>query len=284
VPGADTKPETMERLAAYLGGPLGKGVVRAKDTVNFIANRIGCFWLLAGLNEAEAAFAAGLGLEELDAAMSAPVGVPSTGLFGLVDLIGLDVLGLVAENLKANLPGTDRGRRYAALPGAVAAMRARGQIGRKSGGGFYRMQVGADGQRVKETFDPRAGAWRPSRAALLPAEQQTLAGLLLGSDARARFAWAAMGQTLLYAAELVPEISDDIVGIDRAMRWGFAWKQGPFEMLDALGPGRVIAKLRAAGEPLPAMLEVLQRTGAANFYRADGKEFLGRDGAYRKVA
>lgn len=283
VPGADTRPATTEALAAYLGGPLAKGVVLAKDTVNFIANRIGCFWLLAGLNETEAAFKAGVGLEELDATMSAPVGVPATGLFGLVDLVGLDVLGLVAENLKQNLPAADRGRAYCQLPPAVAAMRARGQVGRKSGGGFYRMQTGADGQRLKQTFDPLTGAWRASATALLPAEQQTLAGLLLGGDTRSRFAWAAMGQTLLYSAELVPEISDDIVNIDRAMRWGFAWKQGPFEMLDAIGPARVIGKLKAAGDKAPAMLEVLERAGAASFYRDGGREFLGRDGAYRKV-
>ena len=93
-----------------------------------------------------------------------------------------------------------------------------------------------------------------------------------------------MGGTLCYAAGLVPEISDTIVGIDRAMRWGFAWKQGPFEMLDALGPAEVIARLEADGRSLPAKLQVLKDTGGETFYRADGGEALGPDGAYHTVS
>jgi 3-hydroxyacyl-CoA dehydrogenase len=278
VPGADTRAEVVETLDAFLGQRLGKGVVHAKDTVNFIANRIGCFWLLAGLCEAD-----GLTVEAIDAAMSAPVGVPSTGLYGLVDLVGLDVLGLVATNLKANLPAGDPGRAYIALPAPVEAMLARGQLGRKSGGGFYRLTQTADGGRLRETFDTASGDWRPNLAAALPAAEQTLEGLLFADSAIGRFAWTAMGGTLLYAAHLVPEISETIVGIDRAMRWGFAWKQGPFEMLDRLGPARVAARVVAEGRPLPRMLKLLKDAGGTSFYRAGGAEALGPDGKWHKL-
>ncbi len=284
VPGEDTEAEVIDGLAQFIDGGLGKGVVWAKDTVNFIANRIGCFWMLAGLHEADKAFAEGLTIEDIDAAMSAPVGVPATGLFGLVDLIGLDVMHLVAENLAANLGADDVGRQYASFPPKIEAMHGRGQLGRKAGGGFYRMRKTDDGGRLKETFDLGTEDWRDAATAALDADHQTLPGLLMADDALGRFAWRVMGATLLYAADLVPDIADDIVNVDRAMRWGFAWRQGPFEMLDALGPAKVIDRLKAEGKPLPKMLAVLQDAGADSFYRNDGAEFLGVDGQWHAVS
>ena len=279
VPGADTTAQVIAGLDDFLRDRLGKGVVHAKDTVNFIANRIGCFWMLAGLSEAD-----GLSIEEVDAAMSAPVGVPATGLFGLVDLVGLDVMGLVATNLAENLPADDPGRPYVALPGPIKAMLDRGQLGRKTGGGFYRMSKTEDGGRLRETYDYNSDSWRESATVELAADAQSLRGLLFADSQIGQYAWKVMGGTLCYAAGLVPEISDTIVGIDRAMRWGFAWKQGPFEMLDALGPAKVIARLEADGRSLPAMLQVLQDTGGETFYRAKGGEALGPDGAYHTVS
>src|SRR5690606_21026107 len=139
-------------------------------------------------------------------------------------------------NLNANLPPQDAGRKYAQLPPAAKRMLERGQVGRKSGGGFYRMTTGPDGQKVKETFDLRTESWRPAEMVELDETHRSLAGALGADDALGQFAWTVMGGTLLYAADLVPEISDDIVNVDRAMRWGFNWRQGPFEMLDSLGP------------------------------------------------
>jgi 3-hydroxyacyl-CoA dehydrogenase len=280
IPGEDTSKDVVETLAGYLSQGLGKGVVWGKDTVNFIANRIGCFWMLAGLNENAGQFKE-LTVEQVDAVMGQPVGVPPTALYGLCDLVGLDVLGLVAKNLSENLPAKDAGRQYAQLPPVVQKMFDRGQVGRKAGGGFYRMKSSADGQKLKETFDLGSESWRPSRAVALDETHKTLDGALLTDDPLGRFAWTAMGGTLLYAADLVPEISDDIVNVDRAMRWGFAWRQGPFEMLDAIGPARVIERLGKEGRPLPAMLKVLQQAKAETFYRDGGKRFLGRDGQWR---
>jgi len=126
IPGAQTDGDATDTLADFLGGELGKGVVFAKDTVKFYRNRIGCFWLLNGLNEAQTAFDAGCSMEEIDAALSKPLGVPPTGLFGLLDLIGLDVMALVAEDLRQNLPENDIGLAHAKFPKAVQEMLERG--------------------------------------------------------------------------------------------------------------------------------------------------------------
>ena len=280
VPGADTRPDTIATLADFCGQTLGKGVVHAKDTVNFIGNRIGCFLMLMGLHKADGALRDGMKAERIDALMSTPFGLPPTGLFGLIDLIGLDVMDLVGKNLAINLPAGDAGRAFTGFPPQVQAMLERGQLGRKSGGGFYRMQRLDDGSKLKETFDLGAGEWRPAEPVALPDPEP---GIMLRDDADGELAWGIMGETLCYAAGLVPEIADDIVNIDRAMRLGFAWRQGPFELLDALGAARLIEKLEAAGRELPAMLGVLKAAGAESFYRAGGSEFLGTDGQFHPV-
>lgn len=279
VPGADTDLAVVEALAGFCRDVLGKGVVHAKDTVNFIANRIGCFWMLSGLHKAKPYLEQGLTPEEIDALMGEPVGLPSTGLYGLIDLIGLDVMDFVGRNLADNLPDGDVGLSYTAFPDAELALLRRGQLGRKSGGGFYRVVKGDDGSKRKEIFDLAADSWRDWK----PAATQAIdaADLLFSDGPSGRFAWDLLGETLLYAADLVPEIADDPVNIDRAMRWGFNWKRGPFELLDHLGPERVIARLEGLGRPLPRLLAVLKDSGASSFYR-DGR-YLGCDGTYHPV-
>ena len=283
IPGADTHPSVIDRLSAFGRDKLGKGVVHAKDTVNFIGNRIGCFWMLSGLHKAKAALESGVSIEEIDALMGESVGIPSTGLYGLIDLIGLDVMDLVGKNLAGNLPEGDLGWAYTGLPSAEQAMLERGQLGRKSGGGFYRMLKADDGSRTKETFDLAKEAWRPAMKVALDPPYDRAETLLFADDAKGRFAWDLMGGTLLYAAGLVPEIADDIVNIDRAMRWGFNWRKGPFELLDQIGPDRMIETLAAENTPLPHMLGVLQQAGVARFYKDDGAAYLGLDGAYHAV-
>ncbi|MDP6896891.1 MAG: 3-hydroxyacyl-CoA dehydrogenase family protein [Rhodospirillales bacterium] len=279
IPGKETTPDVMDALAAFTGGQLGKGVVYAKDTVNFIGNRIGCFWMMTGLHYAQEALSDGLTMEQIDALMSGPMGLPPTGLYGLIDLIGLDVMELVGKNLAVNLPDGDMGLDFIALPGPIHEMLERGQVGRKAGAGFYRMQKLDDGSRKTEIYDLTAGDWRASEKFQL---DDTHAGLdvLLSDDAAGNFAWQIMGGTLCYAADLIPEIADDVVNIDRAMKWGYAWGRGPFEMIDALGADNVIARVNAMGLHTPKMLKVLVDAGADRFYRNDGQEYLGADGQY----
>lgn len=281
IPGEDTTPEALAALSDFIRARLGKGVVNAKDTVNFIGNRIGCFWMLKGLHEAKAARQAGLSMEYIDLLMNGPVGLPPTGLYGLIDLIGLDIMDLVGKNLDVNLPADDAGRATMFFPPEEQKMLEAGQLGRKTGGGFYKVTKLDDGSKKKETFDLDAGAWRAAKTETLETAHEDAASLLFAGDAAGAFAWNLMGGTLLYAADLVPQIADDVVNIDRAMRWGFAWRQGPFELLDALGPKKVIARLEAEGKPLPAMLQVLNDAGADTFYK-DG-QYLGRDGEYHAM-
>ncbi|WP_419842290.1 3-hydroxyacyl-CoA dehydrogenase family protein [Candidatus Poriferisodalis sp.] len=266
VPGDDTEPEVIEAFARFGAHRLGKGVVHAKDTVNFIGNRIGCYFMLSGLHLAKPFLAAGMTPETVDAVLGAPVGLPPTGLYGLIDLIGLDVMELVGVNLARNLPAGDRGRAFAAFPEAEQAMAARGQLGRKTGGGFGRRAKAADGTRTAETFDLVRGEWRTASPPDLDGVPTDLGEVLFAASPQGELARQVFGGTLAYAADLVPEIADDIANVDNAIRWGFNWVYGPFEMLDHVGPARVIDVLRSSGTPLPAMLATLEASGRPTFY------------------
>jgi 3-hydroxyacyl-CoA dehydrogenase len=276
VTGPDTRADARDSLSAFLRGTLGKGLVTAKDTPNFIGNRIGLYFILSGLHAGASHRAAGVDIARIDALLGAPVGFPGTALYGLVDLIGLDVIDSIAKNLAATLPEGDAGRAVASLPAAERRMAERGQLGRKSGGGFYRMQKAADGSKLKEIFDPEAEIWGAARKIALGPDAADLAGLFFADTPDGALLRDVLGATLLYAADLVPDISDDIVNVDRAMRWGFAWSKGPFELIDRIGPVRLIARLRGEGRPVPRMLAVLEKAGAESFYGAGGA--LGPDG------
>ena len=283
VPGDDTTGDVIDAFAAFGAERLGKGVVHAKDTVNFIGNRIGCFFMLSGLHEAKPYLDAGMTQETVDGVLGKPVGLPPTGLYGLIDLIGLDVMDLVGKNLAVNLPDGDAGHAYTSLPAVEQRMLERGQLGRKSReqGGFSRVERLDDGSKRVETFDLTDEEWRPAIAPELSGVPTDLGEVLFHDSAQGRLAWDVFGGTLRYAAGLVPEISDDIVNIDNAIRWGFNWVHGPFEMLDAIGTGRFVHRLRAEGAELPTMLQVLVDSGSETFYR-DGR-YLGVDGEWHDL-
>ncbi len=282
VPGEDTQSEVIEAFANFGAVQLDKGVVHAKDTVNFIGNRIGCFFMLSGLHKAKPFLADGMTQETVDAVLGKPVGLPPTGLYGLIDLIGLDVMYLVGKNLEVNLPADDAGRPYTDFPEVEQAMHDRGQLGRKTGGGFSKMTKLEDGSRHKETFDLVSQEWRDAVAADLEGVPGDLGEVMFTDTDAGRLAWDVFGGTLRYAADLVPEIADDIVNIDNAIRWGFNWAQGPFELLDSIGIDRVIAKIEAEGAALPKMLQVAKDAGVAGFYRGEGdaREYLTLDGEF----
>ena len=287
VPGSDTEPEVIEAFAHFGAEQLGKGVVHAKDTVNFIGNRIGCYFMLSGLHHAKPFLADGMTQETIDAVLGAPVGLPPTGLYGLIDLIGLDVMELVGANLAQNLPPGDRGHEFTEFPPAEKAMAARGQLGRKTGGGFSRRTKMDDGSRTAETFDLVTGEWRPATEPDRDGVPAELGEVLFAEGPQGDLARHVFGGTLAYAADLVPEIADDIANIDNAIRWGFNWVHGPFEMLDHLGPARVIQFLRGVGAPLPAMLATLEASSQSTFYSqaSDGtRQQLMPDGTVAPVA
>jgi len=277
IPGEKTKPEIINSLSIFLQDIMNKGVVNAKDTVNFIGNRIGCFLILKGLHQGKIAREAGLTQEEIDSLMSRPIGLPPTGLYGLVDLIGLDVMHSVGKNLAINLPKDDQGLKYVNLPTEEKNMFDSGQLGRKTGGGFYRMQKLDNGEKKKEVFDLSNLEWRDAKKISIDGDLN----MMLEDTEQGNYIWQVMGATLAYAADLIPEIADDILNIDRAMRWGFAWSKGPFEMLDEIGPNNFINKCKENNISIPKMLKILDESENSTFYK-DGK-YLSKEGVYMGI-
>ena len=277
IPGEKTKPEILDNLSIFLRDIMNKGVVNAKDTVNFIGNRIGCFLILKGLHQGKKAREVGLIQEEIDGLMSRPIGLPPTGLYGLVDLIGLDVMYSVGKNLAINLPKDDQGLIYVNLPTEEQNMFDSGQLGRKTGGGFYRMQKLDNGEKKKEVFDLSNLEWRDAKKISIDGDLN----MMLEDTEQGNYLWQVMGSTLAYAADLIPEIADDILNIDRAMRWGFAWSKGPFEMLDEIGPNNFINKCKENNISIPKMLQTLDESENDTFYK-DGK-YLTKDGNYLDI-
>ena len=267
VRGPATRPELVEQLRDFADRRLGKGVVECKDTPGFIANRIGVFWLQCALIEA---IAAGLGVEQADAALGPAAGIPKTGVFGLLDLIGLDLMPHVAGSMDALLPPGDALRRYMEVPEVLRRMVAGGYTGRKGKGGFYRLRR-EGGERIKESIDLATGEYRRSERARLACVEAAKAGgpraLVEHDSEEGRYAWRVLSSVLAYSASLVPEISDDVAGVDAAMRLGYNWRAGPFELADRLGPGRLADRLRAEGRPVPPLLEAAREGG---FYREAG--------------
>ncbi|GAJ28213.1 3-hydroxyacyl-CoA dehydrogenase/enoyl-CoA hydratase family protein [Acidomonas methanolica] len=278
VGGPLTDPAHVARLTAFCDRSLGKTVVKAKDTPGFIANRIGTFWMQVA---AGVAVEQGLTVEEVDAVIGRPFGIPKTGVFGLLDLVGIDLMPHIAASMTSLLAEGDRYHAFAGELPLVPKMIADGYTGRKGKGGFYRINREGGG-KVKESIDLKTGAYAPSRRASLPPEGRDAAGLLGAQDRLGAYARKVMGETLAYAASLVPEISDDISGIDRAMELGFNWKMGPFALIDQIGAAKFAALLKQEGIAVPALIET---AGDRKFYKdIDGvPNELGADGEYRPV-
>jgi len=269
VPVGDTDPAVLDGLEAFLTTALGKGVVRAPDTPNFIANRVGGFSMLAACHHAARL---GLGFDAVDAVTGSRIGRPRTATFRTADLVGLDVLGHVIGTMQSGL-AEDPWHRYFAVPDWMATLVAGGALGSKTGRGIYRK--GPDGLQV---LDAATGGYRtsvrdpdPAVAELLrerdPAAR--LAALRASDRPQARFLWAVTRDMLHYCAVQLEHIAADARDLDLALRWGFAWKEGPFELWQAAGwqsVARWIAEDIAAGRamaavPLPAWALAPERTG-----------------------
>lgn len=282
VAGPKTDPATVAKVCAFADVKLGKTVVTCKDTPGFIANRLGTFWLNLAVGEA---IEKGLKVEEADAVMGRPFGIPKTGIFGLLDLVGLDLMPHVQGSLERALPKSDAFHATLRDIPLVKTMIETGYTGRKGKGGFYRLNR-ENGGKVKEAIDLSAGAYRPQEKAALPELEdgggKDLLALLSAPGAAGRYAWAVMGRTLSYAARLVGEAADDVVAIDEAMRLGYNWKWGPFELIDKIGAANLIARLKADEEEIPALLAGAE---AKPFYRVENgkRQYLGLDGAYHDV-
>ena len=261
VSGPDTRPEVTAELQQLCDVRLGKGVVHCKDTPGFIANRIGTYWITCAVNEA---IARGILVEDADAAHR-PMGIPKTGVFGLVDLVGLDLMPLICKSLLATLPPADDFRRVVRDQPLLTRMIAEGNTGRKGKGGFYKL--GKD--RQKQALDLQTGEYRPAakpRLDAVDAGRRDLGALARHPSPIGEYSGAVLTQVLAYAASLVPEIADDIPAVDEAMRLGYAWKHGPFELMDMLGTDWLAGAVQAAGLPVPPLLALAK---GRSFYRVD---------------
>ncbi len=272
VPCRDTDPALVEFMAEFIRRRLGKGIVHAKDTPNFVANRIGVFALCNCIRHM---LEMDMTVEEVDAVAGPATARPRSAAFRTADLVGIDTLKHVADN-SYRLLVQDEQREVFRLPEFMAEMVAAGLLGNKSKSGFYKKVKGEDGDAFFH-YDHRAREYRPSsrpRFASLEAAKaiddpaERLRAVVSGSDKAAEFAWRNLRDTLIYAFQRIPEIADDVVNVDRALRWGFNWELGPFEMLDAIGVGRFVQRAKGDGVPVPPKLAAIDR-----FYGfAEGRE------------
>ncbi len=279
VTGPATDPETVARVRQFCDVALGKTVVDCHDSPGFIANRIGAYWLQLGVT---LAIDLGLSVEEADAVMGKPVGIPKTGVFGLLDLVGIDLMPHINASLAGALPQSDAFHAANRDLPLIRTMIAEGRTGRKGGGGFYRLDRASG--RGKEALDLASGEYRPTRKAEpseIAAAGRDLRALLSAEGRIGDYAWCVLGRTLAYAASLVPEATDDTAAIDAAMRLGYNWKQGPFELIDRLGAAWFTGRLERDGIAIPELLRE-----AKPFYRTqDGRrQSLHGDGAYHDIA
>ncbi|RLA13090.1 MAG: 3-hydroxyacyl-CoA dehydrogenase [Gammaproteobacteria bacterium] len=282
VAGENTQAGAYERIKEFCTVALGKVVVDAKDTPCFIGNRVGVYTLIAGLRTA---VDLGITVEEADAAAGRPMGWPGTGLFGLLDLVGFDVVGDICENMKGQLTDNDAARPFLDLPAVAQWMLAEGMVGRKAGKGFYR-QSGSGPDRVRESLDLATREYRPWQGSEHgSARCRSVAELVECEDIGGRFAWELLANSLGYAATVAAEIADDVMAIDSAMREGFSWKFGPFELLDQIGVANLVERFEREGRVVPELLRQVLTQGDGRFYRdgVQSAEYFGLDGQYHVV-
>jgi 3-hydroxyacyl-CoA dehydrogenase len=279
IPTPDADPAAMNTIARFCDLHMGKGVVYAKDTPNFIANRIGIFSVL---NVMRLMQELDLSVEEVDALTGTAVGWPKTATFRLGDLVGLDVMGHVVRNAITNIQDE---RSDLQLPDFFKQMLERKWLGDKTKGGFYRKSK-KDGKSEISVLDWKTLEYRPSQRPKFPALEmaktiddlpERLRTLLApGKDKASVFLWSALSELWNYAANRIGEISDSVVEIDRAMKLGFNWEMGPFELWDAAGVAKTVKRMQADGKPVSANVETLLVSGHERWYTDDPKAASGR--------
>ncbi|MDD2877788.1 MAG: 3-hydroxyacyl-CoA dehydrogenase/enoyl-CoA hydratase family protein [Acidiphilium sp.] len=286
VTGPRTNPKTIGKITQFCDVTLGKSVIACRDTPGFIANRIGAYWIQTAM---VLAMDLGLEIEHADAIMGRPMGFPSTGVFGLMDLVGIDLGPHVNASLARLLPPGDAFHAMNRELPMVGQLIDAGYTGKKGKGGFYR-SAGKAADRARETLSLKAASagrleWRATIEPEIDEVKDAKKDLkkLVGAKSVAgQYAWGVLGRVLAYAASLIPEIADDIASVDEAMRLGYTWKYGPFELIDQLGAVWVVEKLTALDFAVPP---ILVKLGNGTFYKTEGGALLqfGSDGNYRPV-
>jgi 3-hydroxyacyl-CoA dehydrogenase len=281
VTGPETSAETLARVRQLGEDFLGKGIVIGKDTPNFVGNRIGAHAMMLAIHEMSAS---GLNPEDVDLIVGEPMGRPKSAAFRTADMVGLDTFVHVADNCYASLT-SDEDREVFKVPAYIRTMLEKKQLGDKTKGGFYKKTPAGI-----ETLDPKTGEYRPKAQTKevasftkglkgLEDPRERLKKLLADTGPAGTYAWKVTSKALGYAARRVGEIADKVSAIDDAMRWGYNWELGPFEVWDALGFAATTKRLKDAGIALPGWVDTMVQKGATGFYQP-GKEWDVESGGY----
>ncbi|MGN7387419.1 3-hydroxyacyl-CoA dehydrogenase NAD-binding domain-containing protein [Sporosarcina sp. SAFN-015] len=283
IPTKKTDPEVLAFLLKFGEDRLGKGVVIAKDTPNFIANRIGTYGLLVTLREMEKR---GYSIGEVDSVTGTLIGRPKSATFRTLDVVGLDTFMHVAKNAYDKTEGEEQ--KVFELPPFMKKMIDNGWLGAKSKQGFYLKE----GKEILE-LDPKTFEYGPMKKMKTPSmemakQQKGLSNkvktLVYANDRTGEILWSILSPTLRYSAELTGEIADDIVAIDNAMKWGFGWQQGPFEVWDAIGVAKSVEKMKEEGAKIPPFVEKMLENGVESFYKEEEGDLYFYDGeGYKPV-
>jgi 3-hydroxyacyl-CoA dehydrogenase len=274
VAGPETEAWVIELIHAFGEEKLGKGIVYGKDTTNFIANRIGVYGMMKTMSTM---LEMGLGVEDVDAIFGPALGRPKSAVFRTADLVGLDTFAHVAKNCWDTLPD-DEERSVFQMPEFVSALIAAGRLGDKSGAGFYKKVRGESGSDIL-VLNPATGEYQAKtsprwdtigKARKAKDLRGKIQAMLAGEDQAAELARRVTLAVLAYAARRIPEIADDVVNIDRGMRWGFGWDVGPFETWDAIGVERGVAMMTKLGIDVPQWVTAMLASGRTSFYGVDG--------------
>ncbi|HXB70341.1 MAG TPA: 3-hydroxyacyl-CoA dehydrogenase NAD-binding domain-containing protein [Candidatus Acidoferrales bacterium] len=271
IPGSETTDEVLLGAASFCDLHLGKGVVECKDTPNFIANRIGCFF---GATIHKLTVEDDFTIEEVDALTGPAVGMPKSASFRLIDIVGLDVWCHVLSNLYELVP-EDPARELFQVPAMMRQMLERGWLGEKRGQGFYK-RVGKGAEKEIHALDRKTMEYHPAQKVRFPAVEaargiedlpQRLRTLVAGEDRAGQFLWKLFRDLFVYSATMVPQISERIVEMDSAMRWGFGFPMGPFELWDALGLPETVERMGREGSAVPLNVAAMLAAGARSFYK-----------------
>lgn len=283
IPTKNTSSEVLSFMKQFGEDVLGKGVVEAKDTPNFIANRIGTYGLLITVQEM---LKGGYSIGEVDSITGPLIGRPKSATFRTLDVVGLDTFIHVANNVYDQVDGKEQ--EVFEVPGFMKVMQEKGWLGSKSGQGFFLKK----GKEILE-LNPESLEYGPRKklktasTELSKQEKGTpgkLKALVYSDDRAGQLLWNILSPALLYSAQLLGEIADDVTAIDKAMKWGFGWELGPFETWDAIGVGKSVQKMEDAGEEVPAWVKDMLEKGFDSFYKEEeGKQYFYHNGEYRLI-
>ncbi len=274
VPGPDTSPEVMELLAEVCERVVGKGIVYAKDTPNFIANRIGIFSMLTIIRTM---VEMGLTIEAVDKLTGPVLGNPKSATFRTADLVGLDTIAHVANNVYEGAPHDEK-RDVFKTPEIIQKMIDKGLLGEKVKQGFYKKSKDQEGKKIILSLDYNTFEYTPQEkvsfpsleaAKNAPSTSEKIKALYYAKDPAGQFTFKTMSEMLIYSANRIPELADDIVNVDNAMKWGFGRKLGPFEAWDAIGVKKSVAKMKEAGYEIPGWVQEMLDAGNESFYKRE---------------